>query len=228
MSRERLYLFDTTLRDGALTTASTSRSTTSAMSPRCSTGSASTMSRAAIRAPTRSTRISSKKPTKRASFCAFGMTKRPGRSAATIRDLRASRRRCRCDRLRREILGLSRACRARLHARGESRCISDSVKAAVASGREAMVDCEHFFDGYKANPKYALPAAGRDRGRGALGGALRHQWRHAARRSRADRRRSRARHSGERLGIHAHNDTGNAVANSLAAIRAGARQVRAC
>ena len=37
--------------------------------------------------------------------------------------------------------------------------IADSVKAAVAAGREAMVDCEHFFDGYKANPAYALDCA---------------------------------------------------------------------
>ena len=37
--------------------------------------------------------------------------------------------------------------------------IAESVRAAVASGREAMVDCEHFFDGYKANPKYALACA---------------------------------------------------------------------
>ena len=37
--------------------------------------------------------------------------------------------------------------------------IADSVKAAVAAGREAMVDCEHFFDGYRANPKYALVCA---------------------------------------------------------------------
>ena len=37
--------------------------------------------------------------------------------------------------------------------------IADTVKAAVASGREAMIDCEHFFDGYKANPDYALACA---------------------------------------------------------------------
>ncbi len=37
--------------------------------------------------------------------------------------------------------------------------IRDSVRAAVAAGREAMVDCEHFFDGYKANPTYALQCA---------------------------------------------------------------------
>ena len=38
-------------------------------------------------------------------------------------------------------------------------CIRDSVGAAIATGREALVDCEHFFDGYKANPAYALACA---------------------------------------------------------------------
>ena len=60
----------------------------------------------------------------------------------------------------------------------------------------------------------------------ALGRAVRHQRRHAARRSRAHRRRSRADHPRRALGIHAHNDTENAVANSLAAVRAGARQIQ--
>ena len=84
MSRERLYLFDTTLRDGAQTTGVDfslddkrhSRET-------CSTISASTMSKAAIPAPIRSTpNSSSKRPPVKARFAAFGMTKRAGRSAA--------------------------------------------------------------------------------------------------------------------------------------------------
>ena len=59
--------------------------------------------------------------------------------------------------------------------------IRDSVRAAKEKGREVLLDCEHFFDGYKANP--ALRAGlrqGRLRIRRTLGGALRHQWRHAA------------------------------------------------
>ena len=70
-----------------------------------------------------------------------------------------------------------------------------------------------------------LPARGRLRSRRALGGALRHEWRHAAARGRRDRRSRRPPHPAEALGIHAHNDTENGVANTLAAIRAGARQV---
>jgi 2-isopropylmalate synthase len=105
--------------------------------------------------------------------------------------------------------------------------ITDSVKAAVAAGREAMVDCEHFFDGYKANPKYALLCAKTAIEAGARwvvlcdtnGGTLPHEV------ERIVGEVARV-IPGERLGIHAHNDTGNAIANSLAAVRAGARQVQ--
>ena len=93
---------------------------------------------------------------------------------------------------------------------------------------EVMFDAEHFFDGYKEDPDYALAClqAALD-GRRALDRALRHQWRCAAARGRGDRRaRWSQRIPGEQLGIHTHNDTGNAVANSLAAVRAGARQVQ--
>ena len=96
------------------------------------------------------------------------------------------------------------------------------------SGREAMLDCEHFFDGYKANPAYALELRhGRAGRRRALGRALRHQWRHAAARGRARSSREVAKHvPADKLGIHTHNDTENAVANTLAAVRAGARQIQ--
>jgi 2-isopropylmalate synthase len=105
--------------------------------------------------------------------------------------------------------------------------IADSVKAAVASGREAMVDCEHFFDGFRANPKYALACAQAAIDAGARwavlcdtnGGTLPDEVERVV--SEVAQVIPR-----DRLGIHAHNDTGNAVANSLAAIRAGARQVQ--
>ena len=94
-------------------------------------------------------------------------------------------------------------------------------------GREARSTCEHFFDGYKANATYALECAkDRDRLRRPLGGDVRHQRRHAATRSSRSSPRSARVIPGANLAIHAHNDTGNAVANSLAAIRAGARQVQ--
>ncbi|HEV7480344.1 MAG TPA: citramalate synthase, partial [Roseiarcus sp.] len=105
--------------------------------------------------------------------------------------------------------------------------ITDSVKAAVGAGREAMVDCEHFFDGYKANPNYALACARATIDAGARwavlcdtnGGTLPDEI------ERIVGEVARVL-PGASLGIHAHNDTGNAVANSLAAIRAGVRQVQ--
>ncbi len=96
-------------------------------------------------------------------------------------------------------------------------------------GREALFDAEHFFDGYKANPglRARLPA-GRLRGRRALGRALRHQRRHAAARGRprSPREVIASGIPGDHLGIHTHDDTGNAVANTLAAVDAGARQIQ--
>ena len=105
--------------------------------------------------------------------------------------------------------------------------IRDSVKRAVAVGREAMLDCEHFFDGYKANPDYALACATAALEAGARwivlcdtnGGTLPHEIEAIV----AEVARAVP---GDRLGIHCHDDTGNAVANSLAAVRAGARQVQ--
>lgn len=105
--------------------------------------------------------------------------------------------------------------------------IRDSMKRAIAAGREAMFDCEHFFDGYKANPGYALACAKAAHESGARwvvlcdtnGGTLPHEIE-------AIVAEVAAVVPGSRLGIHCHNDTGNAVANSLAAVRAGARQVQ--
>ena len=90
-----------------------------------------------------------------------------------------------------------------------------------------MLDCEHFFDGYKANPDYALACveAALDAGaRWAVlcdtnGGTLPDEVE-------AIVGEVVARFPRERIGIHAHNDTGQAVANSLAAVRAGARQIQ--
>ena len=58
--------------------------------------------------------------------------------------------------------------------------ISQSIAAARGAGREAILDCEHFFDGFKANQDYALALRqDRPRGRRALDRALRYQWRNA-------------------------------------------------
>jgi 2-isopropylmalate synthase len=95
------------------------------------------------------------------------------------------------------------------------------------SGREAMLDCEHFFDGYKANRAYALAVACTAHEAGARwvvlcdtnGGTLPDEIAAIV----ADVTKHVP---GSYLGIHTHNDTENAVANSLAAVRAGARQIQ--
>ena len=106
--------------------------------------------------------------------------------------------------------------------------IRASVEAAQAAGKEALVDCEHFFDGFKANPDYALACAHAAYDAGARwvvlcdtnGGTQPSEIRAIVETVIASGI------GGDRLGIHAHDDTGQAVANSLAAVEAGVRQVQ--
>lgn len=108
------------------------------------------------------------------------------------------------------------------------RMIGDSVAHARTRVSEVMLDAEHFFDGYKANPQYALAAvrAALDNGaRWAVlcdtnGGSLPHEVERIVSAVIA------AGVPGDRLGVHCHNDTESAVANSLAAVKAGVRQVQ--
>src|SRR5690606_29256699 len=105
--------------------------------------------------------------------------------------------------------------------------IRDSIAYVVAEGRRAIYDAEHFFDGYKADPGYSLESlrVAQEAGAEALvlcdtnGGSM--PWE-------VDEivRAVRQALPGARLGIHAHDDGGCGVANSLAAVRAGARHVQ--
>jgi len=105
--------------------------------------------------------------------------------------------------------------------------IGDSVAHAASLSGEVMFDAEHFFDGYKHNPDYALACAEAAYRGGARwvvlcdtnGGTLPEE---IARIVEA----VQARVPGSHLGIHCHDDSGLAVANSLAAVNAGARQVQ--
>ena len=105
--------------------------------------------------------------------------------------------------------------------------IAQSVKAIAETQREAMIDCEHFFDGYKGNRDYALSVARTAYEAGARwvvlcdtnGGTLPHEVERIV----ADVAKVVP---GTHLGIHTHNDTDNAVANSLMAVRAGCRQIQ--
>src|SRR5436309_2716585 len=105
--------------------------------------------------------------------------------------------------------------------------ISESVGFLKESGRRVIYDAEHFFDGYRANPEYALltllaaAEAGADRVVlcDTNGGALPEQARAAV-------IVARSRLGSRPIGIHAHNDGELAVSNSLAAVQAGARHVQ--
>lgn len=107
------------------------------------------------------------------------------------------------------------------------RLIADSITALRDAGREALFDAEHFFDGYKANPDYALQCLKAAAEAGAdwivlcdtNGGTLPHEIA-------AITRAVAQEIAGEKLGIHCHNDTGHATANSLAAIQAGACMIQ--
>ena len=168
-------------------------------------------------------------PQTRAKLCAFGMTKRAGRSVENDDVLAAvmnagTRGVCLVGKAHeyhvKTALGISLA--------ENTDNIRASIAHIVAQGREALFDAEHFFDGYKANPGYALEACHAALGAGARwvvlcdtnGGTLPDEI------GRIVSEVIEAGIPGANLGIHTHNDTENAVAGSLAAISAGARQVQ--
>lgn len=106
--------------------------------------------------------------------------------------------------------------------------IADSVEFLAGHGRRVMVDLEHFFDGFKRNPEFSLRALEAAVVKGAShlvlcdtnGGSLPHEVEAIV--------AEVHRHVGGDavIGIHCHDDTGCAVANSVAAVRAGARHVQ--
>ncbi len=106
--------------------------------------------------------------------------------------------------------------------------IADSVAFLAGAGRRVMVDMEHFFDGYRRNPEFSLRALEAAIVRGAShvvlcdtnGGSLPHEVEAVV----ADVYRLVG--DDVIIGIHCHDDTGCAVANSIAAVRAGGRHVQ--
>lgn len=229
MPKERLYLFDTTLRDGAQT-AGIEFSVEDKISV------AALLEELGFDyieggypgANPVDTEFFSKPRTKKAKFTAFGMTKRAGRSVENdpgVQDLLNSEAAATCfvakawDHQVKLALGIS--------PEENLKSITASVKASIERGKETMLDCEHFFDGYKANRDYALACVKAALEAGARwivlcdtnGGTMPSEIEKIV----AD---VLTVCPGDRLGIHAHDDTGQAVANSLAAINAGVRQVQ--
>jgi len=168
-------------------------------------------------------------PKTRATMTAFGMTKRAGRSAENDDVLAAvlnagTASVCLVGKTHpfhvREALGIG------LDENLEN--IRASVAHLVAQGREALFDAEHFFDGYADDPDYALECLRVAIDAGARwvvlcdtnGGTL------PGRVGEITRAVIAGGIPGDRLGIHCHDDTGNAVACTLAAVDAGARQIQ--
>ncbi len=229
MKRERLYLFDTTLRDGAQTTgvdfSHADKVKIAAMLDRLGVD---FIEGGYPGANPVDTKFFEKPPKTKACFTAFGMTKRAGISASNDPGLAALLQaggQAICFVAKSWDYHVEFALGCTLDENLES--IRDSVAATLAVGKRAMIDCEHFFDGYKANRAYALACARAAREAGAEwvvlcdtnGGTLPHEVERIV----ADVLREVP---GIDLGIHAHDDTGHAVANSLAAVRAGARQIQ--
>ena len=168
-------------------------------------------------------------PATRATMTAFGMTKRAGRSAENDDVLAAvlnAGTGAVCIVGKAHDFHVEKALGIGLDE--NIRNISQSIEHIGNQGREALFDAEHFFDGYKADPGYALDTlrAAHDAGARWIvlcdtnGGTLPTEI-HAITRAVIA-----AGIPGDRLGIHTHNDTECAVAGSLAAVDAGARQIQ--
>ncbi|GAB6051817.1 citramalate synthase [Magnetospira thiophila] len=230
MSDKRVYLYDCTLRDGAQTQGVD-------FSAADKVAIAQDLDRLGVdyveggwpgANPTDDAFFADLPPLHHARFSAFGMTRRPGRSVENDPGLQAvlnAHTPTSClvgktwDFHVEVALGISQQENVSL--------IADSIRHAAGRKEEALFDAEHFFDGYKDNPAFALECLKAAYENGARwivlcdtnGGSLPHEVEEIV--------TAVAQHiPGSHLGIHCHNDTGNAVANSLAAVRAGARQVQ--
>src|ERR1039458_8155501 len=161
MSRERLYLFDTTLRDGAQTNGVDFTLADKLVIARMLDELGVDYVEAGYPGanPTDTNFFAEKRPM-RARVTAFGMTRRPGRSTSNDPGLAAILA-AEADAICFVAKSWDYHVRVALETTEEENLASirESVKAAKAKGREVLLDCEHFFDGYKANAKYALACA---------------------------------------------------------------------
>ncbi len=230
-ARERLYLYDTTLRDGQQTQGVDFSVEDKARIARAldALGIDYVEGGWPGANPTDSGFFEAAPRLERATITAFGMTKRNGRSAENDDVLAAVMNAgtpAVCLVGKTHDFHVATALGITLDENLAN--IRESVAHAVALGRETLFDAEHFFDGHRANPDYAiaclkaaLEAGARwivlcDTNGGTLPGEV----------GAVTARVIAAGIPGDRLGIHAHDDTGCAVACSLAAVDAGARQIQ--
>ncbi|WP_374305369.1 citramalate synthase [Methylocella sp.] len=230
VAKERLTLFDTTLRDGAQTTgvdfSLADKRRIAAMLDELGLDYVEGGYPGAN--PTDTEFFAEPPRFSHARFAAFGMVRRAGRSLDNDPGLSALFA-ARADTIVFVAKSWDYHVRVALGVSLEENldAIRQSVAAARARGREAIVDCEHFFDGFKANPDYALRVVEAALGAGARwaalcdtnGGSLPHEVERVV-------KAVCARFPGEKIGVHTHNDTEQAVANSLVAVRAGARMIQ--
>ncbi len=164
-----------------------------------------------------------------ATLVAFGSTRRAGQRAADdpgLAQLLAAETEVVCLVAKSSALQVREALRTSLDE--ALAMVGDSIDYLRAAGRRVLLDAEHFFDGYRDDPAFALAVLEAAQSHGAEtlvlcdtnGGFLPHQVEEivAAVRPRVE----------VGLGVHFHNDSGCAVANSLVAVRQGATQVQGC
>jgi 2-isopropylmalate synthase len=230
MTKDRLYLYDTTLRDGQQTQGvQFSTPEKHQIAQMLDALGVDHIEGGWPGANPTDSEFFDSPPKTRATFTAFGMTKRSGRSAANDDVLAAVMNAgtasvCLVGKTHdfhvTEALGIS------LEENVQN--IQQSFDYIVQSGREALFDAEHFFDGFKSNPEYALACAAAAYRAGCRwivlcdtnGGTLPHEVYKITKAVIASGI------PGDHVGIHTHDDTGNAVANSLAAVDAGARHIQ--
>ena len=161
MKRERLYLFDTTLRDGQQTPgvdfSLDDKLTVMEMLDELGLDYVEGGYPGAN--PT-DTALFAEERSLRATFTAFGMVKRPGRSAANdpgLNDLLRAKAKAICF----VAKSWDYHVRVALQTTNEENLLTirKSIENARKIGREVLLDCEHFFDGFKANRGYALEVA---------------------------------------------------------------------
>jgi len=230
MSKDKIYIFDTTLRDGAQT-----QGVDFSLDDKLKI--ANSLDALGVdyieggwpgANPTDTEFFQKKIKYHNSILTSFGMTKRTGRSAENDPGLSAllnSNTKAVClvgkswDFHVKVALGISE--------KENLENISESTKHFVKNNKEFMFDAEHFFDGYKNNKEYAISCIKSAYDNGARwvilcdtnGGTLPHEISEIVEKV--------SKHvPGKNLGIHAHNDTGNAVANSLAAVLSGVRQIQ--
>ena len=227
--KERLYLFDTTLRDGAQTAgiefSLEDKISVTALLERLGVD---YIEGGYPGANVIDDQFFAESRTRDATFTAFGMTKRTGRSVGNDPGVQAilnSAADAAC------FVGKAwdHQVKVALEITPEQNLnnLRETVEAGVAAGKEVLVDCEHFFDGYKANRPYALSFVKTALDAGARwvvlcdtnGGTMPSEVTEIV----GDVLTVAP---GDHLGIHAHDDTGQAVANTLAAVSAGVRQIQ--